>query len=164
VSLNLAEAGDIVRRLPVRRLPVRRDEEGRAALLILVFSMICILLITGVIAVTSVHLSRMKLLDAADGAALAAANALDDTAYRGGVGEAVPLSNATVRQAAGDYVARRPMPAGMREWGLGAQTGTPDGQLAVVHMSCVAKVPLVGWLLGDGVRVNVVSRARSDLE
>lgn len=133
-------------------------------LLILVFTMICIVLITGVIAVTSVHLQRMKLLDVADGAALAAANALDDTAYQGGVGDAVPLSNATVQQAAADYVSSRPLPGGMASWGLGGGTGTPNGELAVVHMSCVAEVPFVGWMLGDGVTVNVVSRARADLE
>ena len=133
-------------------------------MLVLVFSMICILLVSGVIAVTSVHLSRMKLLDTADGAALAAANALDDAAYEGGVGQAVPLSNATVRQAAGDYVGSRSMPTGMTSWGLSAGTGTPDGEVAVVRMSCVADVPLVGWLLGDGVRVDVVSRARAKLE
>ena len=133
-------------------------------LLILVFTMVCILLITGVIAVTSLHLSRMKLLDVADGAAQAAANALDDTAYAGGVGDAVPLSDATVQQTAGEYVASRPLPAGMAQWGLGGQTGTPDGELAVVHMSCVAEVPFIGWMLGEGVRVNVVSRARADLE
>lgn len=142
----------------------RRDEEGRVAMLVLVFSMICILLVTSVIAVTSVHLARMKLLDTADGAALAAANALDDAAYRAGVGRAVPLSNATVQRAAGDYVAGRPRPTGMTSWGLGPGTGTPDGELAVVRMTGVADVPLVGWLLGDGARVDVVSRARADLE
>ncbi|WP_245616982.1 pilus assembly protein TadG-related protein [Knoellia subterranea] len=133
-------------------------------LLILVFSMICILLITGVIAVTSVHLSRMKLLDVADGAALAAANALDDTAYGGGVGGAVPLSNSSVRETAAEYVSSRPLPSGMTQWGLGAATGTPDGELAVVRMSGVADVPFIGWLVSDGVRINVVSRARADLE
>lgn len=133
-------------------------------MLILVFSMICIVLICGVIAVTSAHISRMRLLDAADGAALTAANALDDTAYGGGVGDAVPLSDATVQQAAADYVASRPMPASMHSWGLAEGTGTPDGQLAVVRMTCVADIPLVGWMLGDGVEINVVSRARADLE
>lgn len=132
-------------------------------LLILVLTMVCSLLITGVVAVTSVHLSRMQLLDVADGAALAAANALDDTAYGRGVGDAVPLSDATVRQTAADYVARRPVPETMTTWGLGSGTGTPDGQLAVVQMSCVAEVPLVGWLLGDGVTITVASRARADL-
>lgn len=142
----------------------RRDEDGRVALLVLVFSMICMLLIAGVVAVTSVHLSRMRLLDVADGAALAAANALDDTAYQGGVGEAVPLSNATVREAAGDYVGSRPLPGGVTRWGLGPGTGTPDGELAEVHLSGVADVPLVGWLLGDAVTISVVSRARAGLE
>ena len=142
----------------------RRDEEGRVAILVLVCSMICMLLIGGVVAVTSVHLSRMRLLDTGDGAALAAANALDDAAYRGGLGAAVPLSDATVQQAAADYVGRRPRPSGMTSWGLGAGTGTTDGRLAVVRMSGVADVPLVGWLLGDGVAIDVVSRARADLE
>lgn len=142
----------------------RRDEDGRVALLVLVFSMICVLLITGVVAVTSVHLSRMRLLDVADGAALAAANALDDAAYRGGVGQTVPVSDATVQQAAADYVGSRPRPTGMARWGLGAGTGSPDGRVAVVQMSCTADVPLVGWLLGDGVTITVVSRARGDLQ
>jgi hypothetical protein len=133
-------------------------------LLVLVLSMVCTLLITGVISVTSVHLSRMKLLDVADGAALAAANALDDTAYQGGVGDTVPLSNATVQQAAADYVSRRPKPASMVSWGLGGGTGTPDGELAVVQMSCVAEVPFVGWLLGEGVTITVASRARADVD
>ena len=151
------------KRLGHRR--IQRDEQGRVMLLILVFTMICILLITGVIAVTSVQLSRMKLLDVADGAALASANALDDTAYGRGVGAAVPLSNATVQQTASDYVASRPLPGGMSQWGLGAETGTPDGDLAVVQMSCIAHVPFLGWMLSDnGVRVTVVSRARADLE
>lgn len=132
-------------------------------LLVLVFSMVCTLLVTGVIAVTSVHLSRMRLLDVSDGAALAAANALDDTAYRGGVGESVPLSDDTVRQAAADYLAGRPRPQTLTRWGLGGGTGTPDGTSAVVSMTGVADVPFVGWLLGDGVTITVTSRARADL-
>ena len=108
--------------------------------------------------------SRRKLLDVADGAALAASNALDDTAYQGGLGEAIPLSDATVRQAAADYVGSRPMPSGMTRWGLGEGTGTPDGQMAEVHLSCIADVPLVGWMLGEGVSISVVSRSRAGLE
>lgn len=80
------------------------------------------------------------------------------------MGEAVPLSDATVQQAAADYVGRRSKPASMSSWGLGSGTGTPDGQVAVVRMSCVADVPLVGWLLGEGVTINVTSRARADLQ
>ena len=70
--------------------------------------MVAAVLIAGTVAVTSAHLSRMRLLDVADGAALSAANALDDAAYREGVGTAVPLSNASVRERAAAYVGGRP--------------------------------------------------------
>ena len=68
------------------------------------------LLIAGAVAVTSAHLSRMRLLDVADGAALSAANALDDSAYDRGVGESVPLSNRSVQERAAAYLGSRPRP------------------------------------------------------
>ena len=68
------------------------------------------LLIAGTVAVTSAHLSRMRLLDVADGAALSAANALDDSAYAQGVGESVPLSNGSVQERAAAYLGTRPRP------------------------------------------------------
>ena len=78
------------------RAPARRATEpprggGSISLFILGLAVIAMLLIAGAVAVTSAHLSRMRLLDVADGAALSAANALDDSAYepgRGGVGAA----------------------------------------------------------------------------
>ena len=42
-------------------------EEGQVTLLILVFTMVAVLLIMGTVAVTSAQLSRVRLLDAADG-------------------------------------------------------------------------------------------------
>ena len=48
------------------------------------------LLIAGTVAVTSAHLARMRLLDLADGAALSAANALDDSAYEQGCASRCP--------------------------------------------------------------------------
>ncbi len=59
----------------------RRDERGSISLFILGLSLVAMLLVAGAVAVTSAHLSRMRLLDVADGAALSAANALDDAAY-----------------------------------------------------------------------------------
>ena len=66
---------------------LRRDERGSISLFILGAPLVATLLIVGTVALTSAHLSRMRLLDVADGAALSAANALDDTAYTQGVGE-----------------------------------------------------------------------------
>ena len=86
----------------------RRDEAGSISLLILGLTLIAMLLVAGTVAVTSAHLSRMRLLDLADGAALSAANALDESAYEQGVGESVPLSDASVQQARCDVPDQSP--------------------------------------------------------
>ncbi|GAA4408409.1 hypothetical protein GCM10023168_25690 [Fodinibacter luteus] len=123
-------------------------------------------LVAGTIAVTSAHLSRMRLLDVADGAALSAANALDDVAYRQGVGESLPLSNASVRERAAAYVGSRPRPASLLGWRLAPGTGTPDGRTAVVALTGEAELPMIGPALrelGVSVTISVVSRARADV-
>ncbi|MBM6404367.1 hypothetical protein JQN72_08960 [Phycicoccus sp. CSK15P-2] len=124
------------------------------------------MLVAGGVAVTSAHLSRMRLLDAADGAALSAANALDEGAYRGGVGESVPLSDASVRARAAEYLAREQRPRSVVAWGLAPGTGTPDGRTAVVALTGQAQLPMVGGLLRDlgvSITIRVESRARSDV-
>ncbi|NHA69228.1 hypothetical protein EPD83_014380 [Phycicoccus sp. CMS6Z-2] len=124
------------------------------------------MLVAGTVAVTSAHLSRMRLLDAADGAALSAANALDDAAYSGGVGDSVPLSDASVRERAASYLGSSERPPSILRWGLAPGTGSPDGRTAVVAVTGEARLPLVGgWLrdLGGSVTIHVVSRARSDV-
>ena len=142
-------------------------EAGQVTLLVLGFSMVAILLIVGTVAVTSVQLSRMRLLDAADGAALDAADSLDLGAYRGGLGEAVAVNDASVRGTAVQYLAERPRPESMLAWQVAPGTGSPDGQTAVVRISGEADLPLVGGLLdalGGSVTITVESRARANLE
>ena len=145
----------------------QRREEGQVSLLILGLTLIALLLVVGTVAVTSAHLSRMRLLDAADAAALDAANALDARAYTAGIGATVPLGDATVQDAAGAYLASRPLPTGITHWQVDPGTGSPDGRTAVVALSCQADLPMVGGLLdavGTSVTIHVVSRARADVE
>ena len=142
-------------------------ESGQVTLLILGFSVVVILLILGTLAVTSVQLSRMRLLDAADGAALDAADSLDVGAYSRGLRDAVALNNATVNDTAHGYLAERPRPPSMLDWAVAAGTGSPDGQTAVVRLTGRAEVPLVGGLLeslGGSVTITVESRARANLQ
>ena len=144
----------------------RRDEDGSITPFILGLTVIAMLLITGTVAVTSAHLSRMRMLDVADGAALSAANALDDSAYATGVGESVPLSNASVQQRAAAYVASRPRPGSILAWALAPGTGTPDGRPAVVALTGEAELPMIGPALrelGVSVRISVRSEARADV-
>ena len=59
------------------------------------------MLIIGGVDVTATQIARTRLLDAADAAALDAANALDEqAAYGGGLGRSLPVSSATVQEAA----------------------------------------------------------------
>ena len=143
-----------------------REETGSISLFILGLSVIAMLLIAGTVAVTSAHLSRMRLLDLADGAALSAANALDESAYDQGVGESVPLSNQSVRERAAAYVGSRPRPGSIAQWRLAPGTGTPDGRTAVVVVVGEAELPMIGPALRDlglSVTITVQSRARSDV-
>ena len=151
-----------------RRRPTAscRDEEGSITPLILGLTVIAMLLIAGTVAVSSAHLSRMRMLDVADGAALSAANALDDTAYRKGVGDSVPLSNASVQERAADYVGSRPRPGSILAWRLAPGTGTPDGRSAVVALTGEAELPMIGPALrelGVSVTISVRSEARADV-
>ena len=74
-------------------------------MLVLGMTIIAILLILTTAAITAVSLARMRLLDAADSAALVAANAFEDATYATtGVGSAVPVSDASVQRAAADHL------------------------------------------------------------
>lgn len=149
----------------VQRVRASRDS-GQVTLLVLGFTLVAAMLIVGTIAVTSVQLSRMRLLDAADGAALDAADSLDESAYKTGVGQSVPVSNETVRATAQRYLADRPLPVGMLAWQVAPGTGSPDGHSAVVRLVGEADLPMVGGVLrglGGAITLTVESTARSDL-
>ena len=142
-------------------------ESGQVTLLVLGFTLVAAMLLVGTVAVTSVQLSRMRLLDAADGAALDAADSLDASAYDRGLGKSVPVSDETVRSTAEVYLSERPLPVGMLAWRIAAGTGSPDGQRAVVRLVGEADLPLVGGVLrglGGSVTLTVESTARSDLQ
>ena len=139
-------------------------ETGQVTILALGFAVVAILLVVGALGVTSVQLARVRLLDAADSAALDAADAIDLAAYRDGVEGGVRLSEESVRVAALAHLATRVRPGGLNSWGLAAGTGTPDGRVAVVRLVGEADLPLVGGALtrlGGSVVITVESRARA---
>ena len=141
-----------------------RDDSGQLSILVLGLTVIAMTLIIGGLAVTSVQISRMRLLDAADSAAL---DATDDSAklvYDRGLGTDLPLDDATVQASAADHLAGRSRPHGLESWKVASGTGSPDGRTAVVRLSGEADLPLIGGLLrdlGGSVTVTVESRARA---
>lgn len=143
-----------------------RDERGTISVFILGLAAIAMVLVAGTVAVTSAHLSRMRLLDAADGAALAAANALDAAAYERGLDDAVPLSDASVRQRAAEYLAGAERPRSVLRWWLAPGTGSPDGRTAVVALGGEAELPMAGGALrelGLSITITVASSARAEV-
>jgi len=143
-------------------------ERGQISILILGFTVVAVMLVVGGVDVTAVQLARARLLDAADGAALDAADSLDEPgAYGRGFDDAVRLTDATVRQAAAGYLAAQPKPTGVSSWGIVGGTGAPDGQTAVVRLQGQATIPVLASVvevLGGSVTITVESRARAGLQ
>lgn len=148
-----------------RRLGHRED--GTISILILGLFLLTTLLIMGAIDVTAAQLARMRLLDAADSAALDASDALDEeSAYTGGIGKTVVLTDSSVQAAATDHLGRTPRPAGISQWAIGSPTGSSDGQTATVTVTGRATLPVSSWVLerfGGGVTITVTSTARAPL-
>jgi len=143
-----------------------RGERGQISLLILGFTVIALMLVIGGVDVTAVQLSRARLLDVADGAALDASDALDTGSAYGGLGGAVRISDASVRRASGEYLAAAPRPHGISGWVLADGSGSPDGQTAVVRLTGTADIPIAASVVaafGVSLEITVESRARSGL-
>jgi len=144
-----------------------QPEGGQISLLILGFTVIALMLIVGGVDVTAVQLARTRLLDAADAAALDAADALDNgSAYDQGLRLAIPITDGSVLQSATQYRAVEPLPHGISSWVLTDGTGSPDGQTAVIRLRGAVDIPIAGSVLasfGGSVTVTVQSRARSGL-
>ncbi|ANS80569.1 hypothetical protein SGUI_3173 [Serinicoccus hydrothermalis] len=149
--------------------PLLAQERDGGQISILLAGMVALTLTTifAVIGVTSVQLSRIQLLDAADAAALDASDALArEQVYEGGLGSGPPVTDATVIDAASAHLASRVQPSRIEEWGLGSGTGTPDGRTAVVTVTGRASIPVVSSVLeafGGGVTITVTSTARSEV-
>lgn len=143
-----------------------RDDRGQLSILILGLTVIAMTLIIGGLAVTSVQISRMRLLDAADSAALEATDEGTERIYDQGLGETLPLTDDVVRRSASEHLASRDRPHGVESWAVAGGTGSPDGRTAVVRLRGEADLPLIGGLLesmGGSVTVTVESRARADV-
>ncbi|GAA3721640.1 hypothetical protein GCM10022399_42510 [Terrabacter ginsenosidimutans] len=147
--------------------PRREGDQGQIGVLALGLFVLATVLILGAIDVTAAQLARMRLLDAADSAALDAADALDErAAYEGGVLDQLALTDESVAGAADAHLARTPMPPGITSWSVVPDTGTSDGATAVVTVRGTATLPMSGWVLeslGGSVTITVTSRARAPL-
>lgn len=145
-------------------------DDGQVLLLALVYGLIAVLLVLVVIAASAVHLDRKRLLALADAAALDAADALDEPAYfevteRAAGIDAVPVSDASVRQAVTAYLQRQDAPSRFTDLSVDmSATGTSDGTTAVVVLTA-RSLPLLpeqfAGRYGAGVPLRVTASAVS---
>lgn len=151
----------------VRTRSTPDPESGQISILLAGLVAVTLAIVMGVVGVTSVQLSRIHLLDAADAAALDASDALSaERAYGEGVGAGVPLTDESVVDAAVSHLASRALPDRLVGWEVAPGTGTPDGRTAVVVVRGTARVPVVTPVLeqlGGGVTITMTSSARSEI-
>jgi Putative Flp pilus-assembly TadE/G-like len=147
--------------------PRSGDEDGQILLLALGYTLIAFALVAVAVDATAVHLARTQLLDAADAAALDAADAVDaGTVYASGLGRDVPLSAEAVRDQAQTYLSTYEPPSRLEAVGLTGGTGSPDGVSAVVELSATVRLPIAAPVVASfagGVTVTVRSTARARL-
>src|SRR4051812_13875354 len=157
-------------RRPPRRIRFLRsnDDDGQILLLALGYTLIAFALVAVAVDATAVHLARTQLLDAADAAALDAADAVDTrSVYAGGLGRDVPLSGEAVRNQAQTYLATYEPPSRLESVELTGGTGSPDGVSAVVELTGSVRLPIAAPVVASfagGITVTVRSTARARLE
>lgn len=144
-----------------------QPDDGQVLLLVLAYAAISISLVLVVVSASAVHLERKRLLEVADGAALDAADEVDERIYfpAGARPGSVPLSDGSVRAAVEDYLADRGAYADFDDLTVDASTGSSDGRTAEVTLYATVQPPLIGWALeafSDGVVLRATSRARVD--
>ena len=151
-----------------RDLTQRGDADGPVAVLLLRLCLLVLPLVVGIVNVTAIQLARVRLYDAADAAALDAADALAEEAlYGGGRGPRLPLSEQGVRDRAARYLAASERPDRVSAWALAPGTGTRDGHAATVALTGTVEVPLGATLLGSvfgPVTITVVATAEARLD
>ena len=143
---------------------LRRDDDGQLLLLVLCYAVIAGLLVTVVVDLSKAYLYRRSLVAAADGAALAAANAPDLAEVYGGDGPGghLPLSESGARAAVEQYVADAELAE--RFDGFDVVDVSSDGQTVTVTMWATVQMPFVNLLSAGyaaGYPVQATARARS---
>ncbi|WP_331460756.1 pilus assembly protein TadG-related protein [Arthrobacter sp. zg-Y769] len=132
-------------------------------MLIIGYAVLTLLTVTVVMAASSVYLGQKKLLSAADGAAVAAADTFLLGEAAAGDGPSAVLGADAVRSAAHGYLAETGAEGRFADLAVAAETGTADGRTARVVLTARVHPPIVNFLVPDGIPITAVSEARARL-
>jgi uncharacterized membrane protein len=139
-----------------------RAEDGSILPLVAAFAALALALILVVAGASSLYLERKRLYTVADAAALAAAQSFPlDSVQVDPDGSVRPvLTTPGVQQSVHDYLTDLP---GVLEGLAVDEAASPDGTSARVRLSAVWRPPLASPLLPEGIRISVLSVARTAL-
>lgn len=139
-------------------------ESGQLLVLTLGYVILCLLVASVVVAVSTVYIEHKKLLSVADGAAQAAADSftLADTT-QGPSPPAASLTGERVTASVNTYLVRDAARARFRDLEVVGATGSADGRSAQVSLAATARPPIVGLIVPEGVRIEASSTARARL-
>lgn len=143
-----------------------RSEEGQIGVLVIGYLLVCLLVVTVVLAVSAVYIDHKKLLSVADGAALAAADNYSIDVGAGGPGTTTPLpalQDAGVEESAAGYLAATAAAARFEQLSVDPSTGAEDGRTARVVLTAVVRPPLVSFLVPAGIPIVAQVDARAEL-
>ena len=140
----------------------RRDDEGTILLLTCGLAVVLMALVVVVIDVSVVVLAKRGVANAADGAALVAAQqpdngVLNDPGRRDALAERLPLDRVLVAEV----TARYQRDAAAAQPGLQLRSDVVDGTEAVIRARRVVSLPFVGWFGVKSVVVEATGRASS---
>ncbi|MHA7181097.1 pilus assembly protein TadG-related protein [Arthrobacter sp. MDB2-24] len=143
-----------------------RAEDGQVGVLVIGYLLISLLVVTVVLAVSAVYIQHKKLLSAADGAALAAADDYSIPAGAGGADATVPLPvlrDSGVEESTAGYLAATGADARFEQLVIDPATGAPDGRTARVVLTAVVRPPIVNFLVPAGIPIVAQADARAEL-
>lgn len=147
------------------RASIKGGDDGQVLLLVIGFAVIAAMLVTVVVNVSKVFLWERSLSAAADGAAIAAASAVAESAiYAHGPGERLPLSPESAADRVAAYIARAGLPDrfGSR---FGYAVAVSGDTVSVTFTAPVdlVFVNLLSTSYADGYPLSVTATAQSPL-
>lgn len=146
------------------RIERSRREDGQISVLIIGYLLLSLLVVAVVAAASAVYIEHKKLLSAADGAALSAADTFSVAAIKPGQGEPAPLLNSeSVSRAAISYLEQSGASARFNQLRLDPATGAPEARTARVVLTAVVHPPVVNFLVPAGIPIVATADARSNL-
>jgi uncharacterized membrane protein len=138
----------------------RGDDSGQLVLLVVFYGLIAAMLVMLVIDVSKVFLARRSLAAVADGAALAAAQSLDRSAfYRNGPGSELQIDPAAAREAVRRYAELNGLEGRFRSFSFDAPRLSSDGHTVTVRLHCRVLLPLPGVFTGGHSTVTLDAQA-----